>query len=82
MHALRRALKHPFMDVAIALILIVTSLAEGWGTLRHDLVTLDAGVHHGVLIFGFVNLMRILPNLLEAAERTVEVSGKDDPIDP
>ena len=82
MRALKYALDHPLMDVAIALILIVTSLAEGWGTLRHDLVTLDAGVHHGVLIFGFVNLMRVLPNLLEAAERTIEASDEDDPIDP
>jgi len=49
------------------------------GAFRQDLVALDVGVHHGVLVFGFVNLLRILPNLLEAAERTVEASGKDGP---
>ena len=79
MHALRRALQHPLMDLAMALLLIVTSLSGGWGAFRQDLVALDVGVHHGVLVFGFVNLLRILPNLLEAAERTVEASGRDGP---
>jgi hypothetical protein len=77
MHALRRALDHPLVDIVVSLILIATSLAEGWGTFRNDLMTFDAGVHHGVLIFGFVNMLRPLPKLLEAAERTIEVSTED-----
>ena len=69
MHVLRRLLEHPIANLVVAIILIVTSFAEGWETLREDVVKLDAGAHHGVLLFGFVNLLRTIPELFEAVER-------------
>lgn len=70
---LRRTLEHPLVNLLVALVLIATSLAEGWETLHRDLVALDAGVHHGVLVFGFVNLLRTIPEVYAAAERVDKV---------
>ena len=69
MHALRRLIDHPVTNLIVALILIATSLAEGWETFFEDLVNFNAGVHHGVLLLGFFNLLRTIPELFEAAER-------------
>ena len=69
MRVLRRLVEHPLLNAVVALVLVGTSLAEGWETLSDDLVTFDLHVHHGVLLFGFVNLLRAIPELFEAAER-------------
>jgi|GEM_PF-3492881 hypothetical protein len=63
----RGVIEHPVMKMIVALILIVTSIAEGWETLMSDLVALDA--HHGVMIFGFVNLFQAIPEFVDAVER-------------
>ncbi len=43
---------------------------------------MDAEVHHGVPIYGFVRLLRVLPHLIEAAERSAAASDKQDAGEP
>lgn len=68
MPTLRRLVEHPLVNLVVALVLVATSLAEGWGTLREDMLQANVGAHHGLLVFGFVNLLRTLPELMDAAE--------------
>ena len=64
---------HPVTTLTTALTLIGTSASEAWETIDADLVEFDLGAHHGLMIFGFVNLIRVLPDLVEGFERLVEV---------
>ena len=64
------------VNLGLSVILILTSIAEGWETLQEDLVQLQAGVHHGVFIFGFVNLLRVLPDLFVGAELATREAGE------
>ncbi len=76
MRLLRRVVEHPLTNLAVAVILIVTSLAEDWTTLQEDLIHLNVGVHHGVLVLGFVKLLRVLPDLFGAAESVSKASER------
>lgn len=69
MARLRKLLDHPTVNLGIAVILVLTSLAEGWETIIDDLIELDAKVHHGVLVFGFFQLLRALTDMFEGAKK-------------
>ena len=69
LNKLRTILDHPYANLLVALILILTSLAERWETLQENLVKLDVAAHHGVLLFGVFNLLKTIPLLFEAADR-------------
>jgi hypothetical protein len=77
MQYIRRLLKHPVTDVFVALILIATSLTQGWGTIISDLVHFRPGVHHGVLLFGLVTLVGTLPDLIDGLDRMSELKKID-----
>lgn len=66
---LRSITEHPYTNIAIALILMTTSLIEGGETLYEDITELNLGAHHGVLLFGIVSFLGSIPDLLEAVER-------------
>ena len=58
--------------MVIAVILISTSLAEGWDTFYQDVVAAQAGAHHGGVILGIVMLMRGLVEAVESFKRARE----------
>ena len=75
MARLRTIAQHPAMDITVAIILIVTSLAEGWESIVEDIAKFDVGVHHGVLIFGFSQFLRAFSEMVEATKRVTKLSG-------
>lgn len=66
MEALKRFLENPVINIVIAIILIISSFAEGWDDLSEGLTEFSLGVHHGVLLFGVAMLMRGIIEFLEA----------------
>ena len=72
METLKKFIEHPITNISIALVLIVTSLLEGWESFSEDLSEFDMGVHHGVLLFGIVMLLRGIIEALEAVVRAHE----------
>jgi hypothetical protein len=72
MRHLKRLIKNPVTDVFVALVLIATSLTQGWGTIISDLVNFHPGVHHGVLFFGLVTLVGTIPDLIDGLDRMSE----------
>ena len=70
MERLHTFLEHPTTNMATALILITASLAEGWGSFIDDLTEFNIGVHHGVLVFGVIMLLRGIVEALETLGRT------------
>lgn len=69
MEKLHRILENPVTDIVTALILIITSLSEGWETFIMDITEFKTGVHHGVLLFGILMLVRGVVEALETLSR-------------
>jgi hypothetical protein len=64
--ALRRVVTNPFANIAVGLILLVTSLMEAWETLFDDIGSGDLGAHHGLMIFAVFQILKTLPDLMDA----------------
>ena len=77
MNTLRAVLHHPFTSIVIAAILVVTSLFEGWDSFIDELQGVDVGVHHGVLIYGMVALLKAIVEAIEVTGRTIEQVAED-----
>ena len=73
METLRSILEHPIMNMATALILIITSIAEGWEEFTNHLNEFHLGVHHGVLLLGLIMLLR---GVLEALDSVIEIQER------
>ena len=78
MNKLRAVLHHPVTNLVVALILVVTSLIEGWASATGDTVKMamgavemKVGVYDGVLAYGLVHLFRAIAELVEGVERGV-----------
>ena len=69
---LRAFVKHPATQLVSGLVLVVSGLAE----VIYDVMSAEQsyrlGVHHGVLLFGLVQVLGSLPELIEGIDRTVE----------
>ena len=73
MDRLKAFIEHPIINLAIALVLISTGLAEGWESFSSDLSDIHVGAHHGVLLFGIAMLVR---GIVEALEYFVKANEK------
>ena len=80
---IKRFTESPYVLLVISLILLVTSLMEAWETLAEDISELDFKGHHGLAIFAFFNVLRVLPELFkgivyleEAKEQNSESSDE------
>ncbi|MCH9806643.1 MAG: hypothetical protein K0U74_02830 [Alphaproteobacteria bacterium] len=69
----RSITSHPLTTLATALILIATGAAEAWETIERDVAQANVGAHHGVLIFGLVSLIGVIPDIIEGLERLTSV---------
>ncbi|MGH7547579.1 MAG: hypothetical protein ACREMM_05330 [Gemmatimonadales bacterium] len=78
MRKLRAALHHPTTNLVVALVLVVTSLAEVWESITGDTVEMalggmemTVGAYDGLLVYGLVHLLRAIAELVEGVERGV-----------
>jgi hypothetical protein len=76
MEHLKRIIEHPIVNIFISVVLIVSSLAEGWEGFSYDLGEFDMGVHHGVLLLGLTMLVR---GIVEALESLIRVHERRHP---
>ncbi|MBN1346633.1 MAG: hypothetical protein JXQ73_28340 [Phycisphaerae bacterium] len=67
--ALERFTSSPFVLFGVSIIILVTSINEARETFWSDLRHAHMRAHHGLIVFGFFNLLRSLPDMHEAMER-------------
>lgn len=69
---LRNFVRHPAPQLATGLVLVISGMAEA----IYDLISAEhsfrLGVHHGVALFGLVQVLGSLPELVEGMDRTFE----------
>ena len=61
---LKKITKNPLVNFFVATILVTTSGYECFEAIEK----FELGAHHGVLIFGFVELLKSLPEVFEATK--------------
>lgn len=82
---IKRFVKHPFTKLSVGMILVVTSGLEIAEDLLDEIPGMNLGGHHGLMLFGLVNAVSSIPELVEglehAAESTevVEIADNDAP---
>lgn len=68
--AFDRLLTSPWLNFLVGLVLVVSS---GWETAQAFLEESNTlGAHHGVLLFSIVQVLKVLPELMEAARNVDE----------
>jgi hypothetical protein len=76
LQALQRFVKHPATQLATGLILLVSG---GWEVVLDFLSaehSFRLGVHHGVALFGLIQILGSLPELVEGIDRSFEAIEK------
>lgn len=66
---LKRFVTNPYVNLAVGLVLFVTGLAEGWGSFQADMAGFHVRTHHGVMIYGFFNMLKSLPDIFEGLDK-------------
>jgi len=61
--------RSPFINLLCGLILLLTSGHEVWNTIEEFTI----GAHHGVLFFSIVQILKTLPEILQATKE-IDVS--------
>lgn len=69
---IRRFTNHPATRMATGLILVASSIAEGYDTFFHDVSHLRLRAHHGLLIFGLMNILKSMPDFIDGLESATE----------
>lgn len=68
MHALMTkiegALKNPWFEAILGLIIMAAGLTEAWDTLFEDVSTGNVGGHHGVILLGLVHTVKAVPAII------------------
>ena len=66
---LKAFVKHPMTQLVTGLVMVITGLSE----VREDFINAEhsfrLGVHHGVLLFGLMQVLGSLPELVDGLER-------------
>jgi hypothetical protein len=72
MEKIKQFIEHPATNLIIAIVLVGTSLAEGWESFSGDLSEFRVGAHHGVLLLGVAMLIKSIIEALESIIRAHE----------
>jgi len=65
---LRRIAENPFLNIAVGFILMVTSLLECLEPFLGSMFHSPIGVHHGAFLFGMVQFLKWLPDLVKGMQ--------------
>lgn len=69
---LRKLVSSPLLNLIVAVILLYSGLAESW----HEIQEMEGfrfGVHHGVILYSLMQILKTLPDLFEGMEYLAEV---------
>lgn len=69
MEHLKQFVANPYVNLAVAMILFVTGLTEGWDSFQEDLAGLHVRAHHGVMVYGLFNMLKPIPDIFEGLEK-------------
>jgi hypothetical protein len=69
-------IEHPGTRLVTGIILLVSGLASAYDDFSSAERMFRLGVHHGVLLWGLVQVLGSIPNLVEGIGQTIEAADK------
>jgi hypothetical protein len=60
--------KNPWTNLLVGVILFTTSLYEALGSFYDDISQMHLGVHHGIMLFGLLTMLKSIPDIYEGLE--------------
>lgn len=66
--ALHRVAHHPVLNLLAGMILLLTGVLEALATIVEGLFDFPLGMHHGVIVFGFLQMIKALPDVLKGVK--------------
>ena len=80
----KRFIEHPITKLCVGLILFFSGFVEAYHSFADDYEALRVGAHHGLMLFGFVNMLASIPDVLEgvAAQQLAFAVGRAEGQEP
>ena len=63
--AIRNFVEHPFTNLCVGLLLFASGFVEAYGSLYTDFREMNIGAHHGLMLFGVMNILASIPDIIE-----------------
>jgi hypothetical protein len=79
---LKAVIEHPATQLTTGMILLISGLATAYYEFSSTERTFRLGVHHGVFLWGLVQVLGSIPNLVEGVAQTVQVAEKGRKTEP
>ena len=76
LRTLKTAIEHPATQLVTGTILLISGLASAYYDFTSAEHTFRLGVHHGVLLWGLVQVLGSIPNLVEGIDQTIQAAEK------
>ena len=73
---LKTVVDHPATQLVTGMVLLISGFASAYDDFAHAEHTFRLGVHHGVLLWGLVQVLGSIPNLVEGIDQTIEAAEK------
>jgi hypothetical protein len=68
---IKKILKNPYTSLAIGFILLMCGILEGIETMFEDIIGMEIGAHHGVIVFAVAQIMLAFVHILDGIEDIV-----------
>ena len=65
---LQKLTASPYLNILVGIIMLVSGVSEVWKDFEKDFVTTSLGSHHGILAFGFLHVLRYLPEVFDGMD--------------
>jgi hypothetical protein len=65
LNTLHRVAHHPGLNLLAGLILLLTGLLEVLATMIEGLFDFPLGAHHGIVVFGFLQMIKAIPDVMK-----------------
>jgi hypothetical protein len=65
LHSLHRIAHHPILNLLAGFILLLTGVLEALAMVVEGMFDFPLATHHGVMVFGFLHMIKALPDVLK-----------------
>ncbi|NQU58814.1 MAG: hypothetical protein HQ513_16420 [Rhodospirillales bacterium] len=69
--------RNPYFEAVIGIILLITGLAEAGDSIYEDVTSGNVGAHHGVILLGFVHVLKAIPVILSSFMLFIDAERKE-----
>ncbi|MBT8420724.1 MAG: hypothetical protein KJO08_07695 [Gammaproteobacteria bacterium] len=70
-NTLKRITRNPYLNILVALLLFYSGASEAWHEFN-EMEEIKVGVHHGVILFSFVYILKTIPEIFKGLENLSE----------